>query len=52
LLQRVRQHDHAIFATFGLAHDDGVAVKIHILDPKADALHQAHACSLGSNQAM
>ena len=39
--QRAQQHHDAIFVALGLSHDDNVAIKVHVLDAKANALHQA-----------
>ena len=44
--QRLRQHDHPIFAALCITHDDHVVVKIHSLDTKAHALHESHACAI------
>jgi hypothetical protein len=47
LLQRLRerpgQHHHPILVALGLAHDDHVAVEVHVLHAQPDRLHQAHA---------
>lgn len=41
--ERARQHHHPVLAALGFAHDDGVAVEIHVLDAKAQRFHQPHA---------
>ena len=40
--QRARQHHYAILVALAFPNNDDVAGKIHILDPKANAFHQAH----------
>lgn len=44
--QRTRQHHHPILPAFGIAHDDHMAVKVHVFDAKAHALHQSHASAV------
>ena len=41
--QTYRQHRHPIPWTFGVAQRDQMLCEIHVLDPEADALHEAHA---------
>ena len=41
--ERARQHHHPVFATLGFAHDDDVAVKIHVFDAQTHPLHELHA---------
>ena len=43
LRQRGRQHHHPVLAALALAHHDGPALKINVLDPQPQTLQQAHA---------
>lgn len=44
--QSTRQHHHPILVALGFAHDDHMAVKVHILDAQPKPLHQAHSCAV------
>jgi len=37
--ERFGQHYGAIFATFALAHDEDLSIKVHVLYSKAQTLH-------------
>jgi hypothetical protein len=39
--QRLGQHHHAVFVALAAAHNDRVAVEIHILDPQTQRFAQA-----------
>ena len=41
--ERLGQHDHPILVALGLAHDDHIAIELHVLDTQPNRLHQTHA---------
>jgi hypothetical protein len=41
--ERGRQHHHPVLPALALAHDDGTAVEVDVLDTQAQPFHQAHA---------
>ena len=41
--QAVMHHHNPILVALGLADHDHPSIKIHVLDPQAQAFHQSHA---------
>ena len=41
--QAARQHHNPVLVALGLAYHDHPTIKIHVLDPQAQAFHQPHA---------
>jgi len=44
--ERFGQHHDAVLATFALAHDEHLSIKVHVLYSKAQTLHQSKTCAV------